>query len=160
MLNVFAETREVKCCEMKVEQKMIIYCWSVHLFFLVLRPAEMATQNKAAHFCRCLIRFYIILRDTNMLSQCKTTSVLLVIVVYSIGISTQCHCHKKQFLIVIASIIHQRRKNCSESDSNEIVSLCHYRYSCSVAFSILIESEQLLQLYSYHYHHLWCDRAF
>ncbi len=33
--------------------------------------------------------------------------------------------------------------NCSESDSNDIV--C-YRYSCSVAFSILIELEQLLKL--------------
>lgn len=36
------------------------------------------------------------------------------------------------------------KKNCSESDSNDIVLLRRYRYSCSVGLTIFKELEQLL----------------
>ncbi len=49
----------------------------------------------------------------------------------------------------------------AESYSNNIVSLCHCRYSCGVAFFIPIELEWLLKLYSYDYsYYAWCEWAF
>lgn len=52
------------------------------------------------------------------------------------------------------------KKNCSECDSNNIVPLCCYRYSCGVDFPILTKLEQLLKLYSYHYsYHALCELA-
>ncbi len=40
-------------------------------------------------------------------------------------------------LAVNVCIVHQLEKNRSESDSNQIISLCLYRYSCGVYSAIL-----------------------
>lgn len=53
-------------------------------------------------------------------------------------------------IIVISS------ENCSESNSNNINLLCHY----VVDFSILVELEQLIQMYSYCYNYCPCGQAF
>ncbi len=48
----------------------------------------------------------------------------------------------------------------SESNSSDIVPLCHCRYDCSVDFPILTELEPLFKLYSYCYSYcLWCEQA-
>jgi len=43
-------------------------------------------------------------------------------------------------------IIHQLEKNCSESDSNDIDSLCDYHYSWGVDFAIILDLEWFLEL--------------
>jgi len=58
-------------------------------------------------------------------------------------------------------IIHQLEKKYTESDSNFIVSLCRYDYSCGVNPAILLYLELLSELDFYHYsYRLWCEQAF
>lgn len=51
-------------------------------------------------------------------------------------------------------------KKYSESNLNNIAPLCHYRYSCGVDFTITIDLERLLKLYSSHQSYCpLCERA-